>query len=150
MKRKKIWEIKIQPKAKSYEQQTQNKNKNWASFVYEMSNLSTSTLPSPSLDADEPRDKPPRNSPGNTSSLRCTVNEFLPFLPKPMRLFRPFFVYFFMNRLNIVINIINYAFRSEFIKFKNRMEQMESTDWSFGIYCFFFICSTMKQNHYDL
>lgn len=58
----------------------------------EMSNLSTSTLHSPSLDADEPRDKTPRISPGNTSSLRCTVNEFLPFLPKPMRLFRPFCV----------------------------------------------------------
>lgn len=62
-----------------------------------MSNLSTSMLPSPSLEADEPRDKPPRISPGRTSSLRCTVNEFLPFLPKPMRRFRPFYFHTISN-----------------------------------------------------
>lgn len=67
----------------------------------EKSNLSTSMLPSPSLEADEPRDKAPRISPGRTSSLRCTVNEFLPFLPKPMRRFRPFiwFYDFFLSDL---------------------------------------------------
>lgn len=55
-----------------------------------LSNLSPSPpLPSPSLDAEEPRDRPPRISPGSISSLRCTVKEFLPFLPKPIRLFRP-------------------------------------------------------------
>lgn len=67
-------------------------------FVMNLSNLSTSMLPSPSLDADEPRDKAPaRNSPGNTSSLRCTVKEFLPFLPKPMRRLRPLFWFLFFS-----------------------------------------------------
>lgn len=55
-----------------------------------LSNLSPSPLlPSPSLDAEEPRERPPRISPGSISSLRCTVKEFLPLLPKPIRLFRP-------------------------------------------------------------
>lgn len=61
-----------------------------------MSNLSTSALPSLSLEAEEPRDSAPRNSPGNTSSLRCTVNEFLPLLPKPIRLFLPLFYVFYI------------------------------------------------------
>lgn len=51
--------------------------------------LMSPPLPSPSLEADEPRDRTPRISPGRTSSLRCTVNEFLPRFPNPMRRFRP-------------------------------------------------------------
>lgn len=45
-----------------------------------------------SLEAEEARDTPdpaPRISPGTTSSLRCTVNEFFPRLPKPNLRFRP-------------------------------------------------------------
>lgn len=64
--------------------------------------LSPSAEPSPSLEADEPRDSPPGgglSSPGTTSSLRCTVNELLPFLPKPNLRFRP-------NR-TIISKIIN-------------------------------------------
>lgn len=45
-----------------------------------------------SLEAEEARETPapaPRISPGTTSSLRCTVNEFFPRLPKPNLRFRP-------------------------------------------------------------
>lgn len=59
----------------------------WPSPVND-ANLSSSF----SLEAEEARDTPavtPRISPGTTSSLRCTVNEFFPRLPNPNLLFRP-------------------------------------------------------------
>lgn len=65
------------------------KLKNEKKNYFAKANLSPSALPSPSLDAEEPRESAPRISPGKTSSLRCIVNEFLPFFPKPIRLFRP-------------------------------------------------------------
>jgi hypothetical protein len=76
-------------KRSSLENPEQKISKKEQKLLRASANLSPSALPSPSLDAEEPRDSPPRISPGKTSSLRCIVNEFLPFLPKPIRLFRP-------------------------------------------------------------
>lgn len=76
-----------------------------------VANLSPSALPSPSLDAEEPRESPPRISPGKTSSLRCIVKEFLPFLPKPIRRFRPSFVthkHFNFQRLEKIIQLAHF------------------------------------------
>lgn len=58
------------------------------STVPNTANLSSSF----SLEAEEALETPlmpPRISPGTTSSLRCTVNEFFPRLPKPNLRFRP-------------------------------------------------------------
>lgn len=53
------------------------------SCLREKPNLSPSAEPSPSLEALEPCRA------GRTSSLRCTVNDVLPFFPNPRRRFRP-------------------------------------------------------------
>lgn len=61
------------------------------SSFYKISDLSPSPLPSPSLLAELgclPL-LPLVVSSGNTSSLLCTVNEDLPFFPKPSLLLRP-------------------------------------------------------------
>lgn len=51
--------------------------------------LSPSCDPSPSLDTEDPCFTSCLMSSGTTSSLRCTVNDDLPFVPKPNLRFRP-------------------------------------------------------------